>query len=223
LIEKIIGSGPQPVVMGEEIAVLENFINLKILEKRSLDLGTAEEIRNELIDCYKQKGLISEKFDYLFTDKSLNNFFYLDLIKSIFPDAKIVHCKRNLLSSIVSIFQNNLYALPWAHNLDNIFKYFDNYLNIINDFNRKNPSSIYEIQLEELINNPKTESKKLMDFCELKWDKKCLEFYKRKDMISKTASNLQIRKAIYKHQPDKYLPYKKFFDKYKKKYSWFKE
>ena len=111
LIEKIIGSGPKPVLMGEEIAALENFINLKILEKQSLDLGTVEEIRNELIDCYKQKGLISEKFDYLFTDKSLNNFFYLDLIKTIYPDAKIVHCKRNLLSSIVSIFQNNLHRL----------------------------------------------------------------------------------------------------------------
>ena len=223
LIEKIIGSGPNPVLMGEEIAVVENFINLKILEKKSLDLGTAEEIRNELIECYKHKGLISAKFDYLFTDKSLNNFFYLDLIKSIFPDAKIVHCKRNLLSSIVSIFQNNLYALPWAHNLDNILKYFDNYLNIINDFNRKYPGFIYEVQLEDLINNPETESKKLMNFCELKWDKKCLEFYKRKDLISKTASNLQIRKAIYKHEPEKYLPYKKFFDKYKEKYSWFKQ
>ena len=147
----------------------------------------------------------------------------LELIKSIFPDAKIVHCKRNLLSSIVSIFQNNLYALPWAHNLDNILKYFDNYLNIINDFNRKYPGFIYEVQLEDLINNPETESKKLMNFCELKWDKKCLEFYKRKDLISKTASNLQIRKAIYKHEPEKYLPYKKFFDKYKEKYSWFKQ
>ena len=38
-----------------------------------------------------------------------------------------------------------------------------------------------------------------MKFCELPWDKKCLEFYKRKDLISKTASNVQIREAIYKH------------------------
>ena len=47
-----------------------------------------------------------------------------------------------------------------------------------------------------------------MKFCELPWDKKCLEFYKRKDMISKTASNVQIREAIYRHSLDKYLPYK---------------
>ncbi len=46
-----------------------------------------------------------------------------------------------------------------------------------------------------------------MEFCELSWDKKCLEFYKRKDLISKTASNTQIREAIYKHPSSRYVPY----------------
>ena len=74
---------------------------------------------------------------------------------------------------------------------------------------------------EILVNNPEEESKKVMNFCELAWDKKCLEFYKRKDFISKTASNVQIRNAIYKHSSDKYLPYKKLLSNYGKKYSWF--
>ena len=60
-----------------------------------------------------------------------------------------------------------------------------------------------------------------MQFCELPWDKKCLEFYKRKDLISKTASNIQIRESIHKHSIDKYLPYKKLLVEYSKKYTWF--
>ena len=52
--------------------------------------------------------------------------------------------------------------------------------------------------------------------------KNYLEFYKRKDLISKTTSNIQIRKAIYKDAIKKYLPYKKFLSKYGNKYSWFK-
>ena len=60
-----------------------------------------------------------------------------------------------------------------------------------------------------------------MKFCELPWNKKCLEFYKRKDLISKTASNIQIREAIYKNSADKYLPYKFFLNKYGAKYSWY--
>ena len=61
-----------------------------------------------------------------------------------------------------------------------------------------------------------------MKFCELQWNKKCLEFYKRKDLTSRTASNVQIRKAIYKHSKNKYLPYKQFLNVYGEKYYWFK-
>ena len=139
----------------------------------------------------------------------------------MFPQAKIINCKRNTLSSIMSIFQNNLTGLMWGHNLKYIFKYFDNYFEMMNFFKKKFPNFIYELQFEEFVNDPETESKKLMKFCELPWDKKCLEFYKRKDLISKTTSNVQIRQAIYKHSLDKYLPYKKFLEKYGKKYSWF--
>ena len=60
-----------------------------------------------------------------------------------------------------------------------------------------------------------------MKFCDLPWDKKCLEFYKRKDLISETTSNFQIRKAVYKDSIDKYFSYKQFLSKYGNKYSWF--
>ena len=77
------------------------------------------------------------------------------------------------------------------------------------------------MNFEDFTNEPEIESKKLFKYCNLTWDKKCLEFYKRKDIISKTTSRIQIRKQIYKHSADKYLPYKKFLNEYGKKYSWF--
>ena len=122
----------------------------------------------------------------------------------------------------MSIMKNNLVDIPWAHNIENIFKYFDIYYRTIAYFEKTLPNFIYSLEYEKLVNEPEIESKKLMEYCELPWDKKCLEFYKRKDFISKTASNIQIRQAIYKHSVTKYLPYKKFLNKYAKNYSWFK-
>ena len=221
LIEKVIASGRKLIPMGEETSVLENFVNKKILEKQSLNLGNVENVRQELYNIYIQKGLISKKFNNTFTDKSLNNFFYIRLIKAIYPNAKIIDCRRGALSSIMSIFQNNLSELAWTHNLENIFKYFDNYFKVINNFKKMFPNFIYQLEFENFLNNPEDESKKLIEYCGLPWDKKCLEFYKRKDLISKTASNIQIRKAIYKHSSERYLPYKKLLNKYSEKYSWF--
>ncbi len=121
----------------------------------------------------------------------------------------------------MSIFKRNLGEVIWAHDLDNIFKYFDIYNTLIKNFNKHYPNFIYELEYEKLVNDPKQESKKLLNFCDLPWDKKCLEFYKRKDLPSRTASKLQIRKAIYKDSLTTHPAYKLLLKKYGNKYSWF--
>jgi len=220
LVEKIIASGSKYIPIGEETSILDKLIKYEIQEKKLLNLNR----KNFLIDAlkkYKQKGLIQEKSDFTFTDKSLENFFYIQLIKEIFPNAKVINLKRKPLSSIMSILKNNLTEVPWAHDLENIFRYFDIYYREINHFEKIFPNFIYNLHYEQFVNDPEKESKKLLEFCNLEWDKKCLEFYKRKDLISKTASNAQIREAIYKHSTEKYLPYKIFLNRFSEKYSWF--
>ena len=75
LIEKVIASGSKVIPMGEETGIFENFINKKILEKKSLNLGGCDEVRKEINNLYKERGLILKQYDNIFTDKSLNNFF----------------------------------------------------------------------------------------------------------------------------------------------------
>ena len=222
LVERIIVSGERTISLGEETGIIGRYFLNKVLQKNSLNFGDVNEIRDELFNLYKERGLILENSNFTFTDKSLDNYLYINFLKEIYPNAKFIHCKRNKLSAIVSIRQNNITQLSWTHHPENIFKYFDNYIKVMNDMMKKNSDIIYDLQFEDLVINPEEESKKLMEFCEIPWDKKCLEFYKRKDLKSKTASNIQIRKAIYQQPSDKYKPYKKLLDKYGKKYTWFK-
>ena len=77
LVEKIIASGSKLIPMGEETGIIENFVNKRILEKESLNLGSCLEIRKQLRVLYQDRGLVLKKNDNIFTDKSLNNFFYL--------------------------------------------------------------------------------------------------------------------------------------------------
>ena len=222
LVEKIIASGSQYVEIGEETGILSTYVKQKIIQKKPL-YSNFKDMQTEFFKRYEEKNLLHQKNNYIFTDKTLDNFFYIGLIKDIFPQAKVINCKREPLASIVSILKNNLPNVPWAHNLEHIFKYFDIYYQLTKNINKMFPNFIYELKFEKLANEPERESKKLMEFCNLPWDKKCLEYYKRKDLISKTASNVQIRKAIYKHSVNKYLPYKKYLDKYGEKYSWYNQ
>ena len=196
LIEKVITSGTKHVSIGEETEIF-NFL---------IHQGS----RTKILEAYRQRNLIQAASDYTFTDKSLENFFYIGFIKKIFPNAKIINCTRDTLSSVMSILQTNLTEVAWAHDLKHIFKFFDLYHQKIEHFKTMFPSFIYDLNYEKFINNPETESKKLMEYCNLPWNKRCLEFYKRKDIVSNTASDVQIRKAIHKHSLDKYLPYGPF-------------
>tara|TARA_B100000287_G_scaffold10835_1_gene10963 strand:- start:153 stop:1826 length:1674 start_codon:yes stop_codon:yes gene_type:complete len=220
LIEKVIASGSQYIPIGEETGIIHNVVKNLINHDQSLN-SDIENFQTKIVETYKQKGLVQKKNNYMFTDKSLENFFYIDIIKEIFPQAKIINCRRNALSSIMSTLKNNLKILAWAHNLEHIFKYYDIYHQMIKNFEKTHSNFIYNLQYEKFVSDPENEAKKLMNFCGLAWDVKCLDFYKRKDLISKTASNFQIRKAIYKDSINKYLPYKQFLYKYENKYSWF--
>ena len=198
LVEKVITSGTKQIAIGEETQIF-NFL---------IHQGS----RTKILEAYRQRNLIQAASDYTFTDKSLENFFYIKFIKEIFPSAKIVNCTRDTLSSVMSLLQTNLTEVAWAHHLKNIFQYFDVYHQKIKSFS----NFIYDLNYEKFISNPEAESKKLMEYCNLPWSKRCLEFYKRKDIVSNTASDVQVRKAINEDSLNKYLPYKPFIEKYKK-------
>ena len=220
LVEKVIASGDKYVPMGEETSIFHDVIANTIMKNRS-SVSDVNIIKTMILERYNQRDLIKEKNDYTFTDKSLENLFYMRLIKEIFPNAKVIYCKRNTFSSIMSIIRNNLTKVPWAHSLNHIFIYFDIFFNEIENLKKNFPNFIYELEYEKFVKDPEIESKKLLKFCNLPWNKRCLEFYKRKELISKTASNMQIREAIYQNSINKYSPYKEFFKKYENKYFWF--
>jgi len=201
LIEKVITSGTKQIAIGEETEIFNLLIH--------------QGSREKILEAYRQRNLIQAASEYTFTDKSLENFFYIGFIKKIFPNAKIINCTRDALSSVMSILQTNLTEVAWAHQLEHIYQFFDLYHQKIEQLKTTFPNFIYDLNYEKFINNPETESKKLMEYCGLPWDRKCLEFYKRKDIVSNTASDVQIRKAIHKHSLNQYLPYRPFILKHR--------
>ena len=70
------------------------------------------------------------------------------------------------------------------------------------------PKFIFEIEYEEIINNPKREIRTLLESCNLNWDENCLKFYNNKRPI-KTASDIQARKKIYTNSVDSWKNYEK--------------
>ena len=124
------------------------------------------------------------------------------------------------MDSVISIYQSMLPELSWTHNIEDILLYMDNYYKVLKYFESKYPDMIMDIKLEEFTEKTEQITKKLFNFCELAWHKNILNFYKRKDLYSKTLSFNQIRSRVLKYNNNKYQAYFKLLNNYKTKYHW---
>ena len=169
-------------------------VNKKKINEFSVDL------KKTLIFLKKNYESINVLNNDIFVDKSLENFFNIDLILKIFPKAKFIHSYRDYNDSVISIHQSYLNQLSWTHSIKDILDYVDNYIKIIDYFNRKYKGKILNINLKDLTNNKKIFSRKIFDFCELEWSESVLDFYKRKNLLIKTLSNSQVRNKIFQYK-----------------------
>ena len=157
-----------------------------------------------------QNSLI-QKYDNFkqntYLDKSLENFFNIEVILEFFPNTKFIHVKRNLNDNILGIYQTMLTKLSWAHNIESITKYVKNYVKIIDYFKKKYPDIIFEINLEDILNNKEVHIKKLLNFLKIDFSENYLEYDKNEKLFNKTNSFLQVRGEIRKNEDKKYLSY----------------
>ena len=205
LVETLLSQNNKKFYSYGETGLIDNSIRNQIKNKvisRSTDLEINED---QLIDSLNNLYSYSNKKSFI--DKSLENFFYIDVILKIFPRAKFIHTYRNKYDAAIAIHQSMLIYLPWAHSMNNILKYILNYEKILNYYKKKYPDKILNINLENLSSNPKKYTKNIFKFCNLDWNENVLEFYNKENLTSKSSSFLQVRNKIQKYEKYKYQPY----------------
>jgi len=131
-----------------------------------------------------------------FIDKMPNNFSHIGLIKLILPNAKIIDARRNPMDTCFSCFKQ-LFARGQAftYDLSEIARYYVNYVNLMDHWDKVLPGYVYRVQHEDLLNDQEGVTRDLIDFCEVDFESSTLEFYKTKRAV-KTASSEQVREPI---------------------------
>ena len=139
--------------------------------------------------------VLSKEF---FIDKMPNNFVHIGLIKLILPNAKIIDIRRNPMDCCFSCYKQ-LFGTGqgFTYSLRRIGNYYLDYLDIMDHWNKVLPGEIHSIKYEDLIENTEYEIRELLSFCNLDFEKSCLDFYKNKRTV-RTPSSEQVRQPIYK-------------------------
>jgi tetratricopeptide (TPR) repeat protein len=107
-----------------------------------------------IIDKKKFQEDLLEKYDNfknkLYLDKSLENFFNMEIILKFFPNAKFIHTYRNFNDAVIGIYMTMLPKLSWSHKIENIINYIGLYKKTINFFKEKYPTKIIDVELNKL-------------------------------------------------------------------------
>ena len=206
LLESILSLNPEVKDLGE-VSFLEESL------QKSDDLLEVKKL-------YKEKVMLINSKQKIFTDKNLFNFLYCPIIYKLFPNARIIHCIRNPLDNILSIYRTNFLNQSFSSSLNDISDLYLYHQKLMKEYKSKFGSIIYSYEHEKVVRNSKETIQDLINWLDWEWSEKYLSPQKSKRSVF-TASSAQVRKKIntnssgcWKNYEDLLEPISKLYPKY---------
>ena len=214
LTEQIISSDPHVAGAGElgEMSSIARSIgdNIRLMSRYGASLmSLSREESNKLAQRYLKFIDRTSREAARVTDKMPHNFEQVGLIALLFPNATIIHCRRDAIDNCLSCYMN---AFSDAHSyntdLAKLGRYYRAYDRLMKHWYKVLPGRIFENQYETLVADQEGQSRKLIAHCKLEWDDACLN-YTENDRSVNTISRWQVRQPIYKTSMKRWKPYEK--------------
>ncbi|HVH37993.1 MAG TPA: sulfotransferase [Sphingomicrobium sp.] len=144
----------------------------------------------------------------LVTDKRPDNFLHIGLIKTLFPEARIVHTVRNPLDNILSAFF--LYfgdSVTYSDQLEDLAHYYGQYRRLMDHWAALYGEDIFAVDYDRLVADPTSVMKPLLDFVGLDWEESVLD-QKAGGAAVRTASVWQVRKPLHQKSSGRWRNYR---------------
>jgi len=217
LVEQIFASHPAVYAGGE----LEYFRNVsRQLPDRlasaqpypecvqTLDAETIGAVTGAYLEQFRQRAGDASRY----TDKNPLNFEHLGLIMVMFPNARIIHCRRDAMDLCLSVYlQHFAQRHDFAYGFADIAEYHRQYEQLMAHWHSVFPGRIHDVQYEDLVANFETVSRAMFEYLNLEWDENCLEFHNTARPIG-TASHWQVRQPLYNRSVERWRHYEPYLE-----------
>ncbi len=195
LVESVIGAHSKVLACGERMPM--RWIMQELLARArtapiaSIDANTLRQWR----DLYWQGLPVGQGTDVV-TDKNPWNFDAIGAIALLFPDARVIHVRRNPVETGLSIFRNQFSkSTQYANRLEDIAHYYGEYARLMAHWERVATGRFTTIQYEDFVRDFDTAGPALLSACGLDWEPACRNFWESKRVIG-TMSTIQARRPL---------------------------
>jgi len=208
LVEQIVSSHSQVTGAGE--------LNFAAQFGAAIAAGITEVNNDALLDFrhnYLNKLQSVSNGNLIVTDKMPQNFRYIGLLAAAFPEAKIIHVKRNPAAVCWANYKQYFESknIGYCYAIDDVISYHKLYENLMDFWTNTLSNRIYKLDYELLTVNQDSETRRLIEYLGLDWDEKCLSPQKNTRSLA-TASNLQVRQKVYQGSSEQWRKYQPFLN-----------
>jgi tetratricopeptide (TPR) repeat protein len=198
LVEQILAQHPEVYGAGE----LKDVGRIASRLPEILDAATTRDLAAAHLRRLTQLGGPAARV----TDKMPENFLHLGLIATLFPKACVLHCRRDPRDVCVSCFLQFFKGLNYTWDLDDLGRYYRDYERLMAHWAAVLPLPTLEVAYEDLVANQEAMSRRLVDFCGLAWDERCLKFYENRRPVQ-SMSKGQVRQPMYRSSVGRWRRY----------------
>ena len=185
LVESIISMNSRVNDLGEVNIFEESYRQYKQSDKKET-----------LAEIYNKKSPKNNIKLTITTNKWLFNYQYAGIIAQAIPNAKIIHCYRNPLDNILSMYRAHFSKGNYFSSslIDSAAIYSDQ-KEIMKIYKKEFKSHIYSLNYDELVTHPWKEIKSLILWLGWEWNDLYLSPHLNNRKVS-TRSNVQVRSPI---------------------------
>ena len=184
LLESIISMNNNVYALGEINILEESYLEYKESKKKK----RIDELYIEKVNKKTQLNITTNKWLY--------NYRYAGIICDEIPNSKIIHCYRNPLDNILSLYRAHFTkGNQYSSSLVNCAKVYLEQEKIMSIYKNKFQSKIYNLNYDLLVSNPDKEIKSLINWLGWKWKDLYLSPHQNTRAIA-TRSSVEVRSPI---------------------------
>jgi tetratricopeptide (TPR) repeat protein len=141
-------------------------------------------------------------------DKCPGNFLNIGLIRLILPNARIIHTTRDPIDTCLSCYSSLFKSgVLFGYDLAESGRYYRAYREVMIHWRSVLPAdAILDVSYEDVVNDLGGQARRLVDYCGLPWDERCLSFNKT-DRPVRTASAVQVRQPLFRSSLQRWRKY----------------
>ena len=204
LMEQIISSHSMVSPMGESLAFAEamdaleekwgTFSIFEVLNSRKEEFTAA--IREGMLAFYNQQAEVQGITGCVYTDKGINHYLNVGLLRHIFPDARFIAMHRDPVDVSFGAYKQHFsHGQNFSYGYESLAYTLSAYRKLIDFWQGQLGDDLLQVYYEELVVDASNLIPKVIRHANLPWEEACMAFQDNQRAV-RTASTRQVRRGM---------------------------